>query len=206
MIFSRSLLPQIETLNYFNHLNILKPYNLKCFYNVKYSDDSLKNSNESIHCFANWKCWRTGAHCYWFCSTDWFEAVCLNIEWSFSVVFNDPVYLFNLRAKEHKPQTCCATRILQWTSMSAIQRKTALIFIENQLANICFVLRAQRDRLGALYASVKVKALSIICLKYFAIRHSFCLWGSLSLSQPYPLITARGKKNKTKKKTTFIFC
>lgn len=90
--------------------------------------------------------------------------------------------------------------------MSAIQRKTALIFIENQLANICFVLRAQRDRLGALYASVKVKALSIICLKYFAIRNSFCLWGSLSLSQPYPLITARGKKKTTKKnKTTFIF-
>lgn len=88
--------------------------------------------------------------------------------------------------------------------MSAIQRKTALIFIENQLANICFVLRAQRDRLGALYASVKVKALSIICLKYFAIRHSFCLWGSLSLSQPYPLITARGKKNKQKKNFHFL--
>lgn len=48
----------------------------------------------------------------------------------------------------------------------------------------------------------RLRPQSIICLKCFTIRNSFCLWGSLSLSQPHPLITARSKK---KQKTNFIF-
>lgn len=48
----------------------------------------------------------------------------------------------------------------------------------------------------------RLRPQSIICLKCFTIRNSFCLWGSLSLSQPHPLITARSKK-KNKKQISF---